>query len=152
MDEPEEVEDLICDVLSIVNGRFAEMIEGWDRRVYITTLFLNPNQAAPTTIMGTTISGFLRLLRSVLTIPNSFQSPPKDAVAPAVRYRDLSDLIKKGEAKPREPVVESDAPKAGTEDPKYTKSTPSAEADPMVTELCDEEDRWEEEWELDDVI
>ncbi|KAG8726262.1 hypothetical protein FRC11_000475, partial [Ceratobasidium sp. 423] len=35
-------EELISDVVSIVNGRFEEMIQGPHRRVYITALFLNP--------------------------------------------------------------------------------------------------------------
>ncbi|KAG8762994.1 hypothetical protein FRC11_006601 [Ceratobasidium sp. 423] len=67
-----------------------------------------------------------------------------------IRYRDLSDLLKRGN-EPTKPV-DSNNPKEGADDHKTTKSATPAGADPTVTELCDEEDRWEEEWELDDVI
>jgi hypothetical protein len=38
------VEETISDVREIVNGRFAEMIQGPDRRMYISTLFLDPRK------------------------------------------------------------------------------------------------------------
>lgn len=41
-------EDIISEVRGIVNARFSEMIEGPDRQVYLSTLFLDPRESSST--------------------------------------------------------------------------------------------------------
>lgn len=42
--EPMLTEDTISDIRGIVNSRFDEMLQGPDRRVYLSTLFLDPRE------------------------------------------------------------------------------------------------------------
>ncbi|EUC57553.1 hypothetical protein RSOL_224930, partial [Rhizoctonia solani AG-3 Rhs1AP] len=80
----------------------------------------------------------------------------KEVIAPVLRYRDLSDFLKQRETSPIVPIVPT-REKAELQDTVECQRAPvpvpaSSESDPTVTELSADMDRWEEEWELDDVI
>ncbi|KAB5589446.1 hypothetical protein CTheo_7114 [Ceratobasidium theobromae] len=81
-------EATISDVCAIVNSRFSEMIEGQDRRMYISTLFLDPFYLGSTLFRRKTINP----LATIIVLPPMHQSPTSpNAIYPENMSHRLPD-------------------------------------------------------------
>ncbi|KAF8600686.1 hypothetical protein BDV93DRAFT_608572 [Ceratobasidium sp. AG-I] len=101
-DELMLTEDTITEVRSIVNGRYAEMVEGVDRQVYLSTLFLDFHYLSSTLFtrrqlnpLATTISlRPIRLLQSSNDAP-THDTPDSDIRATLPIYESIGAYLGK---------------------------------------------------------